>query len=125
MLSNCACGGAPAKHGNDIVCTACGRSTRSEHSWEILMAHLTIDRPRPFAWSYSALNNFETCPKKFYEVQVAKNVKEPKGEALNWGDAVHAAMAKAVIHRSPLPPEMSKWQKWVDWARQHYDPNVM
>jgi len=81
------------------------------------MDTITPNRP-PFAWSYSALNNFETCAKKFYHVNVAKDVKEEKGEALKWGDQAHAAMANALSHHSPLPDDMKKWQKWVEFARQ-------
>jgi len=85
------------------------------------MDTITPNRP-PFVWSYSALNNFETCAKKFYHTSIAKDFKEEKGEALLWGDKVHVAMANAVSHSSPLPPDMKQWEHWIKWAREPFDP---
>lgn len=44
-----------------------------------------------FAWSYSSLSAFETCPKQFYHKRVAKDVVEPESEHLRWGNEVHKA----------------------------------
>lgn len=44
-----------------------------------------------FSWSYSALNDFETCPKRYYEYRVAKSVKEPESDALREGRDLHKA----------------------------------
>lgn len=77
---------------------------------------------RPFYWSYSALNNFETCPKKFYHTSIAKDFVEPESEHRKWGYAVHDAFAKAVDHSPKLPPEMSKWEPWVKFAKEPFDP---
>jgi hypothetical protein len=77
---------------------------------------------RPFFWSFSALDGFETCPKKFYHTRIAKDFVEPESEHQRWGKQVHAALDKAVNHGSPLPPEMSKWQPWVEFAKKPFDP---
>jgi len=77
---------------------------------------------RPFYWSFSALNNFETCAKKFYHTSIAKDFVEPESEHRKWGYAVHDAFAKAVNHGSVLPPEMSKWVPWVKFAKEPFDP---
>jgi len=89
------------------------------------MDTITPSNRPPFAWSYSALSNFEKCAKKFYHISIAKDFKETKGEALMWGDTVHAAMAKAVMHHSPLPAEMKKWEHWVKWVREPSDNVVI
>lgn len=70
--------------------------------------------PKPFAWSYSKLKNFESCPKRHWHVDIQKDVKEEEGEQLLWGNAVHAALAKAIGRGVALPYGMEHFQKWVD-----------
>jgi len=53
--------------------------------------------PKPFAWSYSKLKNFEVCPKRHYNVDVIKSFKEEEGEALVWGNMVHKALADRCV----------------------------
>lgn len=71
------------------------------------------NRPKPFAWSYSKIKNFETCPKRYWHYDVSKDVKEPEGEALQYGNAVHAALAAALLGE-PLPNHFKNLQSWVD-----------
>jgi hypothetical protein len=68
---------------------------------------------KQFAWSFSRLKNFETCPKRHYEVDIAKRVKDST-EQLDWGNKVHDALAQAVKHGTALPEDMKHWQKWVN-----------
>lgn len=71
---------------------------------------------KQFAWSYSKLNSFETCPKQYNEVTVLRNFIEkvvPDGP-LAWGNAVHEAFKKTLQENVPLPIEMLEYQKWVD-----------
>lgn len=70
-------------------------------------------RPKPFAWSYSKIKNYETCPKRYWHYDVSKDVKEPEGEALQYGNAVHAALAAALLG-DPLPNHFKNLQSWVD-----------
>lgn len=69
---------------------------------------------KAFAWGYSKLKNFETCPKRHYEIDIAKNFSDGEGEALVWGNRVHEAIADALIRKMPLPAEMADYQKWLD-----------
>lgn len=69
-----------------------------------------------WAGSYSRLKNYETCPKRHYEVDIAKHFKDDT-EQLDWGNRVHKAMADAVSGKSPLPSEMKDYQKWIDRYR--------
>lgn len=69
---------------------------------------------KPFAWSFSKLKNFETCPKRYHEIDVLKNVKEPESDQLAWGNRVHAALAATLGKGVPLPDEMKAYQSWVD-----------
>lgn len=72
---------------------------------------------KQWAWSYSKLKNFETCPKRHYEVDIAKSVKEAEGEALVWGNRVHAELAKACSLGGTLPAEMAEYMPWVEKVR--------
>lgn len=65
------------------------------------------------AWSYSALNSFETCPKRHYLTKVAKTVREPDTEALRWGNSVHKALEDRVRHGTPLPTGMTQWESLI------------
>lgn len=67
-----------------------------------------------FAWSYSRIKNSEECPKRYYEVDVAKHFKEDEGEALKYGNMLHTEFAKALTNNTPLPPELTMHQKWID-----------
>lgn len=72
--------------------------------------------PKKFAWSFSKLKNYETCPKKFYSVDVAKEYKETSDQ-LAWGNTVHSALANACTGVASLPITMKEYQHWVDMVR--------
>jgi len=55
------------------------------------------------AWSHSALNQFETCPRQYYLLRVSKQAKDVKGEAALWGDAVHKHLEARAKNGTPLP----------------------
>lgn len=71
---------------------------------------------KAFAWSYSKKKNFDTCPKRHYEIDIAKNFKEDQGpdSQLGWGNRVHKALAEACVGKAPLPDAMQDYQPWVD-----------
>jgi spore coat polysaccharide biosynthesis protein SpsF (cytidylyltransferase family) len=50
---------------------------------------ITRHGPKPFAWSYSKLKNYEVCPKRHWHVDVKKDFKEAESEALKQGNLVH------------------------------------
>lgn len=78
---------------------------------------------KEFAWSFSKLKNYETCPKRYYEIDVAKNVKEAPSDALTYGDLVHKSFAAALKDSTPLPDgpdpdqDLTGFQKWIDLVR--------
>lgn len=65
---------------------------------------------KPFAWSFTALTNFETCPKQYYHLKVAKDTPDPPGEAALWGQRVHKALELRVKERTPLPDSLSGYE---------------
>ena len=62
------------------------------------------------AWTYSQLDTYETCPKKFYHIRVAKDVKDPPNEHSAWGERVHTALENRVKDGTPLPVGMDQWE---------------
>jgi hypothetical protein len=63
-------------------------------------------KPKPFAWSYSKLKNFETCPKRHWHIDIAKDVSEPESEQLKYGNVVHTVMAQYIQHGTQMPPAL-------------------
>jgi hypothetical protein len=74
----------------------------------------TRNKPKSFSWSYSKLKNYETCPKRYFHVDVEKSIKEEEGESLLWGNAVHKALAERVQKGTPLPKGMEPYEKWAE-----------
>jgi hypothetical protein len=74
----------------------------------------TGGKPKPFAWSYSKLKNYEVCPKRYYNVDVARVVKEEESEQLAYGNTLHKVIAEAISGKAPLPKHFSHLQTWVD-----------
>jgi hypothetical protein len=62
------------------------------------------------SWTYSQLEKFETCPKQFYHVRVARDFSEPPTEHIKWGEVVHKAMEERVMNGTPLPEGMEHWE---------------
>jgi PD-(D/E)XK nuclease superfamily len=65
-------------------------------------------------WSYSALNNFTNCPRKFHAYEIAKTVREPENPAMLEGKRVHALMAEYISKRTHLPKQYERYERWAD-----------
>lgn len=72
-----------------------------------------MKKPKQWAWSFSRLNAYESCPKRHYEVDIAKNFTDST-EQLDWGNEVHKALELATTDGTPLPDGMRDYQVWVD-----------
>lgn len=72
------------------------------------------NKPKAFSWSYSRLKNFESCPKRHWHLDIARDIKEEEGEALIWGNVVHKALAERVQQGKPLPKPMDQYEKWAE-----------
>jgi len=60
--------------------------------------------PKKFSWSYSALRNYETCPKRHYHYDMAKDIKgDSESDAIREGHEVHSAFDARLKGRIPLP----------------------
>jgi hypothetical protein len=67
-------------------------------------------RTKSFAFSYSKIKNFETCPRRYHQIDVLKNFKEDPGEALMWGNELHDALDARISKGKPLPITMQRYE---------------
>lgn len=58
------------------------------------------------AFSYSRLNSFETCPRKFHAVSISKEAKEPESLAMSYGKDVHKYLELRVSKGMALPTHL-------------------
>lgn len=65
---------------------------------------------KAFAWSYSTLDSFETCPRRHFLTKIAKTVVEQQTEALTWGNQVHKALENRIVKREALPSNMVQYE---------------
>ena len=61
------------------------------------------------AWSYSSLDAFETCPRRYKLTRVTKEVVEPQTEVLLHGNRVHKALEER-IGGKPLPTQFAEYE---------------
>jgi len=58
---------------------------------------------KEFAWSFSALTRYENCPKQYYHISVAKDVKDEGSEFSEEGQIVHSGLYNRICKGKPLP----------------------
>ena len=66
------------------------------------------------AWSYSSLSTFKQCPKKYYHLKVAKDVKDVGSSAMYYGNEVHKAAEDYIKDGVPIPPKFKFLQRPLD-----------
>jgi hypothetical protein len=67
-----------------------------------------------YAWSYSSLKNYETCPKRYGHYNVLKDVVEPETAQLAAGNALHKHFENRVLHgpeKGRLPLGYGQFEK--------------
>jgi len=74
----------------------------------------TRGKPKSFSWSYSKLKNYETCPKRHWHLDIAKDIKEEESDQLLYGNTLHKVLAEAISGKNELPKPFSHLQPWVD-----------
>lgn len=65
------------------------------------------------AWSISALKAYETCPRRYQEVNLLKNFSDGDSEAMQWGNEVHKAFDNYFKNGDPLPIGMRQYEPLV------------
>jgi hypothetical protein len=78
---------------------------------------MTDNRPlnakgKPFSWSFSAVNDFDTCPYQYAAKRYHCTVQFEDTPATIWGTRVHDAMEKRLQFGTALPEGMTQWEKY-------------
>jgi hypothetical protein len=67
-----------------------------------------------FNWSYSSIKTFQQCPKKYYHLKVAKDVKDEGSQATIYGQELHKAAENYIQFDTPLPEQFAFMQELLD-----------
>lgn len=70
--------------------------------------------PAVLPWSYSSLNAFETCPRRYKLTRIDKLVKEPPSEAMTHGNEVHKGLELHVKGEKPLADKYKSYLAIAD-----------
>lgn len=66
-------------------------------------------------WSYSAATTFEKCPKQYFHLYVAKDIKQdPNTEHFLYGNEVHKACENYYKYGTALPAKFSQFQPIIE-----------
>lgn len=65
-------------------------------------------------WSYSSLDSYNTCPRQFYELKIARNFTEIQHESSQWGSDVHDALEHRVKDGKPLEPRYEMYTPLIE-----------
>ena len=61
---------------------------------------------KEFAWSYTALNRFQNCPKQYWHLNLVKDVKDEDSEASAEGRLIHEALCARIVRGAQLPIQL-------------------
>lgn len=61
---------------------------------------------KPPAWSHSAVDSYENCPKQYHEVKVLKRYPFVDTKETQWGRDVHKIFENYLVYGSPLTPDL-------------------
>lgn len=72
---------------------------------------------KPKAWSHSALDTFENCPKQYYETKIAKRWPFQETSEMIWGRRVHKDFENFLLYGSPLPADVAMHAEFLQWFK--------
>lgn len=67
-----------------------------------------------YTWSYSSLKEYQNCPKKYYEIRVAKNYISQDTPQTIYGKEVHKALEDYVKSNTALAKNYERYKELVD-----------
>jgi hypothetical protein len=70
------------------------------------------------AWSYSALDVFQTCPRKYWAEKIAKVVPFVPNQATEYGKEVHKKFEQYLINGKQLPLDLKHHETTLSRLRQ-------
>jgi hypothetical protein len=69
---------------------------------------------KQISWSYSSLKTFQQCPKKYYHLKIAKDVKQSDTTATIYGKDVHKAAEDFIKEGTPIPEKYAYMRPILD-----------
>ncbi len=61
---------------------------------------------KPPAWSHSALDAFENCPKQYQETKILKRWPFVETQEMRWGKEVHKAFENFLLYGTPMRADL-------------------
>jgi hypothetical protein len=85
----------------------------------------TIPTPKgSFNFTWTKIKNYETCPRRYAEIDLGKNFKETS-EQLDYGIEMHDAAKERISNGTPLPEKFQTLEKWIrKFTKDSDDPAV-
>lgn len=68
---------------------------------------------KPNAWSHSALDKFESCPKQYYETAIARRWPFVTTAEMEWGKRVHKDFEDYLLVNKPLPVDLQAHESFL------------
>ena len=65
-------------------------------------------------WSYSSINLFKQCPRKYYRLRFSKDIVEEEKEHLIYGNEVHKAAEEYGRDGKPIPKKFQFIKSYLD-----------
>lgn len=69
--------------------------------------------PQELKHSYSAIKDFENCPRKYHEVRILKKFKSAETQATLYGTEVHKALEEFLMEGKDLPEKFYQFLPYV------------
>lgn len=66
------------------------------------------------AWSHSALDAYNTCPKRYYHVSIKRDFKEDFGAEADYGSKAHKFFEDYLIRGKALPLDLFHHKRFLD-----------
>jgi len=96
-----------------VICEIMGRSNSHK------------DILKPLTWSYSSINTFKQCPKKYYHTRVIKDTPEPTSQAMLYGKQVHKAAEDYVRDGKPIQEAFLYIKEFIDGILASFKGEVL
>lgn len=68
---------------------------------------------KPFTWTFSRIKNFQSCPKKYYHVEVSKEYPFEDNAKTIEGKEIHAALARRIKQGFVLPVKFAHLENYA------------
>lgn len=74
---------------------------------------------KPKAWSHSALEAFENCPRQYAETKIYNKDKYPfiDTKEVIWGREVHKAFENFLVYNAPLSADLQMHHEFLSWFK--------